>query len=180
MTDAPIDRAALSDAELRETLDLLSTVVASVSDRVDGQGQALDRLTKTTAETRQAAFAAYKATDWEQSGAIIEGRIDRATGNALRKLQTVASLIETGRKAMRASSDLMDMQKAEYGRLQREKINVRYWCAAGCLLGLFLGVFLALRLMAFIAVSEPGCDVANGRWITPDSGASACAFLVDP
>ena len=36
MTDAA---PALPDAELRETLDLLSTVVASVSDRVDNQVQ---------------------------------------------------------------------------------------------------------------------------------------------
>lgn len=56
---------ALFDADLRETLDLLSTVVASVSDRMDSQTQAIDRLTKTAAGTRQAAFAARSQTDRE-------------------------------------------------------------------------------------------------------------------
>ena len=49
MTDAS---PALPDNELRETLELLSTVMASVSDRVDAQTGVLDRVNKTTTEAR--------------------------------------------------------------------------------------------------------------------------------
>ena len=87
MTDAA---PALPDAELRETLDLLSTVVASVSDRVDNQGNAIDKLTKTAAATRQAAFAAQKQTDPERYGEIIAarwtGKHEMHFNNALQRL----------------------------------------------------------------------------------------------
>ena len=81
MPDQP-DLPALSDDYLRETLDLLSTVVASVSDRIDSQTHAIDRLTKTAAETRQAAFAARSQTDpelfTEQAGARISKSLSPA------------------------------------------------------------------------------------------------------
>ena len=43
MKDTPDPRG---EDELRETLDLLATVMASLSDRVDAQGEALDKLAK--------------------------------------------------------------------------------------------------------------------------------------
>ena len=53
MPDDPSPSAAPpSDAHLRETLDLLAELVASVSDRVDVQIEALDRMNKTAAEAR--------------------------------------------------------------------------------------------------------------------------------
>lgn len=174
------DRPALPDAELRETLDLLSTVVASVSDRVDSQSEALDRLTKTAAETRQAAFAAYKATDWEQSGRIIEGKIDRATDAALRKLQMIDDTAAATAKALDVSMNLFKAHRGEYRRLRGEKTRARHWGAAGCLLGLLLGVLLALRLMPFIVGWEPACTLANGDWRTAGSGGRVCMFRDRP
>lgn len=53
---------ALSDDELRETLEMIATVVASASDRVDDQTVVLDRVNKTATEARQAAFAAKAQT----------------------------------------------------------------------------------------------------------------------
>ena len=55
MSDTP---APLSDDDLRETLDLLATAVASISDRVDDHTRVLDRVNKTATEARSAAFAA--------------------------------------------------------------------------------------------------------------------------
>ena len=58
----PDDRCPLRsglDLELREALELLATVAASVSDRVDGQTDALDRMAKALTETRTVAFAAW-------------------------------------------------------------------------------------------------------------------------
>lgn len=68
---------ALSDDELRETLDMIGTVLASVSDRVDGQTDALDRLVKTATEARQAAFAARSQTDPAKFGEILNQLRDR-------------------------------------------------------------------------------------------------------
>ena len=53
MPDDPTSSPApLPDAHLRETLDLLAELVASVSDRVDAQTEALGRMSKTAAEAR--------------------------------------------------------------------------------------------------------------------------------
>ena len=60
MSDTPASPAPLSDDDLRETLDLLATAVASISDRVDDQTRVLDRVNKTATEARSAAFAAQK------------------------------------------------------------------------------------------------------------------------
>ena len=68
MTDAS---PALPDDELRETLELLSTVMASVSDRVDAQTGVLDRVNKTATEARQAAFAARSQTDPKCYGELV-------------------------------------------------------------------------------------------------------------
>lgn len=69
------------DPELRETLELLATVAASVSDRVEGQSAALDRMAKVLAETRTAAFAARKQTDprlhADQVASLVEDRLGR-------------------------------------------------------------------------------------------------------
>ncbi|MEH6523947.1 hypothetical protein [Sulfitobacter sp.] len=77
MTDAS---PAPMDDELRESLDLLATVMASVSNRVDANTQVLDRLNKTATEARQAAFAAKAQTDpkayGELVGETIDGKID--------------------------------------------------------------------------------------------------------
>ena len=52
MSDTPTSPAPLSDDDLRETLDLLATAVASISDRVDDQTRVLDRVNKTATEAR--------------------------------------------------------------------------------------------------------------------------------
>ena len=46
---------ALSDVALRETLDLLGQVVASMSARIDRQGEQIDAMAKAVEKTRSAA-----------------------------------------------------------------------------------------------------------------------------
>ena len=58
------------------TVELLSTVMASVSDRVDAQTDVLDRVNKTPTEARQAAFAAMAQTDPKRYGELIGETID--------------------------------------------------------------------------------------------------------
>ena len=47
---------------------MLGTLVASMSDRLEGQGAILDKLTKTAAETRAAAFHAKSQMDMKPGG----------------------------------------------------------------------------------------------------------------
>lgn len=98
MTDAS---PALPDDELRETLDLLATVMASVSNRVDAQTEVLDRLNKTATEARQAAFAAKAQTDPKHYGELIAQTVDgKINDNLLRMGQMVIDLFEASNAAM--------------------------------------------------------------------------------
>lgn len=72
--------------ELRETLDLLGTVVASLSDRVDAQTTMLDKLTKTAAETRAAAFHAKSQMDMRPVAEAIHDALDRTITPLSREL----------------------------------------------------------------------------------------------
>ena len=80
MKDTPDPRG---EDELRETLDLLATVMASLSDRVDAQGDALDKLARVSAETRQAAFQARAQSDM---GPVAEA-LSKTIAGALQPLQ---------------------------------------------------------------------------------------------
>ena len=54
---------ALSNAELRETIDLLSTVVASMSGRIDAQTKTLGGFVQAAELTQKAALTAKAQTD---------------------------------------------------------------------------------------------------------------------
>ena len=100
--------AALSDDELRETLDMIGTVLASVSDRVDAQTGVLDRVNKTATEARQAAFAARSQTDPQKYGELVGETIDgRINDNLVRMARMITEL----RHATNAASEAL--QKAE-------------------------------------------------------------------
>ena len=65
----------------------MASLVASVSDRVEGQAGALDRMSKVLAETRTAAFATRKHTDpagyADQVAAQVEHRLGRDAARPL-------------------------------------------------------------------------------------------------
>ena len=54
---------ALSDIALRETLDLLGQVVASMSARLDKQGEQIEAMAKAVEKTRSAAKRTEQQTD---------------------------------------------------------------------------------------------------------------------
>ena len=88
MSDTPASPTPLSDDDLRETLDLLATAIASISDRVDDQTRVLDRVNKTATEVCSAAFAAQKQTDPEHYGEIIGATIDGRIGDTFPAVAT--------------------------------------------------------------------------------------------
>lgn len=169
--------------ELRGTIDLMATVVASVSDRVDTQSQILDQVHKTTVEARLAAFAAQNQTDPENYGALIAETVD----GDLRK--SVQLTCEAGQEVMKAArlmkATAQDAENKTETILQtiqnREeqigKIKHRQpWLITGAVL---LGIALALTLPRFLASTPTTCAVIGGTWQTTSTGGHVCVFYTN-
>ena len=75
MTDQP-DLPALSDDELRETLDLMATAIASMSNRIDDLTTVADKQIKVSTEARIAAFAARDQTDPKGDRQVVDHNPD--------------------------------------------------------------------------------------------------------
>lgn len=172
---------ALSDAELRETLDLLSTVVASVSDRMDNQTQAIDRLTKTAAETRQAAFAARSQTDpelfAEQAGARMTKSLTPAVDAHTQLVSMLAEQIQRfavlngEHKAIR--EDLLKSIRHEKAEAERWKKRIPFIAIFGLVVVLGLGV----GLPRFLPHNDTTCRIIGGQMLVPATGAPACVLV---
>jgi hypothetical protein len=147
---APPDGTPALAAELTdmtEVLDALATIVASVSDRLSDQADALGNLAKTSAETRQAAFAARAQSDPGQLAAEVTGALNEAMVPRLRELTAaVAELTRTahahahGEARNRAETQLHDMTR-ELRAARAETLRWKGYLGAA-LLG---GVLLALN-----------------------------------
>lgn len=150
---------ALSDAALRETLDLLGQVVASMSARIDRQGEKIDEqerrivmMTEALADTRDAAHRAAKQTDAKTyAGQMVEA-LDANLDPLFRKLQ---SAIEGITRQHRETTDrLRQLEQAESAGIDklrqelaeasawRRKVPVIWAGAAGLVVVLTLGLSL--------------------------------------
>lgn len=87
---------ALSDAELRETLDLMATAVASMSDRIDALTAATDKQMKLSTEARIAAFAAKDQTDPKRYGEVIGQTVEEHISDSLRTLNQASNEVLKG------------------------------------------------------------------------------------
>jgi hypothetical protein len=177
MTDRP---PAPSDDELRETLDLLSTVMASVSDRVDSNTQVLDRLNKTATEARQAAFAAKAQTDPKAYGELVGETIDGKLKEALQGLAQATSVLDqqTGQTLNvlnQAELDKWDVINA----IRAREVKVEYftdrrrWFVLGAVVCALVSTVLLPRLLASNAAT---CTVLGASWTTTTTGVDACVF----
>ena len=175
----PVPPALLQD-ELHETLDLLGTVLASVSDRVDAQTDALDRINKTATEARQAAFAARSQTDPKTYGQMVGETIHGAIGDTLARLARSSYHLEEQMRATQgvlkqAAEDklalLRDVQtrEAKAARLRRSLP----WLALGAVA---LALVLSVVLPRFMAGNVTTCAVIGGRWQVTTKGVEACVF----
>ena len=176
--DAPVS-PALPDDELRETLDLLSTVLASVSDRVDAQGVLLDRVNKTAAEARQAAFAARAQTDPRAYGDLVGQAIAGRAASHLDDIEHLSvtlhqTALEVGRTLKEASDD-QDRRLHEVH--EREREVDAFWARTRWLV-LSLPVLFVLLLMVvprLVALQPAGCMLLGGEWRQTET-FRACAF----
>ena len=174
------------DPELREALELLATVSASVSDRVDGQTDALDRMAKALAETRTAAFAARKQTDPALHADRVAAQVEGRLGDTLRALrQSAGSLGGHTDRAGRAFQDLQDhvvgakhaaaREAWEAREWRRQRRRLALWAAPALLALLLLTALLAPRAMA---AHETLCSLAGATWWQDDATTrTACTFF---
>ena len=178
MTDTP--SPALSDDELRETLDLLSTVLASVSDRVDTQTEVLDRVNKTATEARQAAFAAKAHTDPKRYGEMVGIAVADHIGTTLNRLD--ATGVELSKAATRAEKTLAKVEEDQSGvyraMRERERKVDRFkarlpWFGLGAVV---LAVAMTVGLPRFLAGDGATCVVMGAEWTRTTDGREACVF----
>jgi len=180
MSDTPASPAPLSDDDLRETLDLLATAVASISDRVDDQTRVLDRVNKTATEARSAAFAAQKQTDPEHYGEIVGATIDGRIGDTLDRVGQMAGDLlrasnhtqEVLMKAEDARSDTMRQLWEREQKLDRFKSRLP-WFGLGALV---LALVLTVMLPRFLASDASMCAILGASWTTTTTGVDACVF----
>ena len=172
---------ALSDAALRETLDLLGTVVANMAGKLDRHGQILADVHKAAAESRDAAQAAMAHSDPQRYGRHIGQELDRATGATLNRLEALHSGFAADRQDTRRTlDDLVRQEETVLQRLWDDQESVGRWkrrIPFIALFGLVLALSLSIALPRFMAVSGSGCAVLGGERLKENaSGRLACVF----
>ena len=181
MSDHPPSPAPLSDDDLREILDMVGTVLASVSDRMDAQTSTMDRLVKTATEARQAAFAAQKQTDPEQYGAVISQAVEGKIADPLNHMVRVANAVgqqsrHTEKVLKKAEEDKWDIlnsirERENQVNLIRSRLP---WLALGAAV---LAVVLTLTLPRFFSpINASTCAFFGGGWARTTEGSPACVF----
>ena len=177
--DPSLSPALPPDAHLRETLDLLAELVASISDRVDAQTEALGRMSKTAAEARQAAFAAKAQTDSKAYGDLVGQTISGRVAEHLDDIRHLSgalcqTALQVDRTLKEASID--QGQRLHAIHLREQKVDrFRAWTRW---LAIGLPVLFALLLMIvprLVALHPTGCTLLGGNWgLSTDY--RACSF----
>ena len=167
---APPDGTAALAAELNDltrTLDVLATIVASVSDRVDGQTDVLGKLAGTAAETRQAAFAARAQADPGKLASEVGQALDRALMPRLGELAGAVERLGRMNEERNAYGKLQGqaMDLARDLRLARERAALWRARLPGIGLAALLLVLALLVLVPRVVASYPmGCRLMGGDW----------------
>lgn len=180
--------AALSDAELRETIDLHSGVLAKMSDKIDEQGalqqQLIDVSIKGMEAILDAARAAKQQTDPARYARHIEQELDKTIGRILDRLDILHSSFEADRcNAAYRLDDLVEQEETTLQRLRADQERAVRWkkrIPFIALLGLVLALGLAIALPRFMVVNGTSCAVLGGEWLRgPESGKQACVFYAE-
>ncbi len=180
--------AALSDAELRETIDLHSGVLAKMSDKLDEQGalqqQLIDVSIKGMDSILKLALAAKEQTDPARYARHIEQELDKTIGRILDRLDILHSSFEADRcNAAYRLEDLVEQEETTLQRLRADQERAGRWkkrIPFIALFGLVLTLGLAIALPRFMAVNGMSCAVLGGEWLRgSESGKQACVFYAE-
>jgi ABC-type transporter Mla subunit MlaD len=181
MPDPGSAHPALSDAALRETLDLLGTVVANMAGKLDRHGQILADVQKAASESRDAAHAAKTFADPQRYGRHIGQELDKALNATLDRLKALQSGLATDRQETRRSlEELVRQEEAVLHHLRDDLEKAERWkkrIPFIALLGLVLALGLTIALPRFLAGNSIGCAALGGEWLKESqSGRLACVF----
>lgn len=176
---APPGGAVILSAELGEALATTAELVAGVSDRMDGQAEALVELAHAQAQTHAAALAARP--DPGRLAAEVEDAFSRSLAPQLRQLTTaMAELNRTaqahGEARNRAEGQVLDMKRD----LRAARADAMRW--KGYLPGVVAGSLLLALLLGLLAVPRvltrypTACGLGGGVWSADASGQQACVL----
>ena len=184
MPNPGLAHSALSDAALRETLDLLGTVVANMAGKLDRQGQILVDVHKAAIESRDAAQTAKTHSDPQRYGRHIGQELDKALDATLDRLEGMQSGFATDRQETRRSlGELVRQEEAVLQHLRDDLEEAGRWkrrIPFIAFFGLALVLGLTIALPRFLAGNGIGCAVLGGEWLRgPESGKEACVFYAE-
>ena len=126
MPDTP--PPALSDVALRETLDLLSQVVASMSARIDRQGEQIEAMARAVEKTRSAVKRTEQQTDPAAYARFIGAEVENALDGVLDQFAAAIRAIRSDHETTAARlKELEQAEEAALERLQHELSKVASW-----------------------------------------------------
>jgi len=180
MSDDPPSPTPPFDDELRETVELMSKVVARTSDRVDAQTKILKDLDGTLAEVRSATFLAAEQTDPERYGELVGATIDgKINDNLVRMGQMCVDLLQASNRARDVLAKAEEDKSIALRQLWERKQRLDQWKSRWPLFGLaalVLALALTITLPRFLASYSPGCTVLGGVWTTTSTNTDVCTF----
>ena len=124
----PPAHPALSDIALRETLDLLGQVVASMSARLDSQGAQIEAIAKAVEKTRSAAKRTEQQTDPAAYARFIGTEVEKALDGVLDQFAGAIRAIRSDHETTAARlKELEQAEEAALARLRQELDAAARW-----------------------------------------------------
>lgn len=171
----------LSDAALRETLDLMGQVVANMSGKLDRHALILTRMQSTAQESRDAALKAQAQTDPRLYGNHIGNELDKAMDRTLDRLEALQSGFATDRQETRQFLNQIEQHEERMLiRLRDELETTRRWkkrIPFLAIAGLVLALGLSIALPRVLAGNSTTCTVLGGEWMGSTSGQRGCVLF---
>ena len=113
---------ALSDIALRETLDLLGQVVASMSARLDKQGEQIEAIARAVEKTRSAAKRTEQQTDPAAYARFIGAEVEKALDGVLDEFAGAVRAVRRDHETTAAR--LKELEQAEEAALERLRLEL--------------------------------------------------------
>ena len=179
LSDQP-DLPALSDDELRETLDRLAALSLDMSDRYITPNLPINRLSTATSEARKAAQAAKDQTNPENYGVLVGATIDGKINDNLARMGRMATdLLRVSNRTQEVLKKAEDDKSAAlrdiWEREQKaDRLKSRLpWFGLGAVV---LALAMSVLLPRFLASNASACAVLGASWTATTQGVDACVF----
>ena len=155
---------SINDRELPETLDLIAKLVASVSDRLDKQGEALAKLT-------QAQARAHESIEPQRIAATTARFIRETLAPELHKIVDAMEELNGTKALLRKRWQAVDEEEARLGRWRFQPWAITLGVPLG------LGLLLAALMPSAVSQTELTCRAAGGIWwVATERYPAACTF----